>query len=80
MLMLTAIEHETFWTLLRDLSHWEFELFLMALFDGFIGVLIWPYIKKAIKHRQNCDCDTEEQKKLRELIRAEVMEQLTKKY
>lgn len=27
---------ETFWTLLRDAPHWEFELFLMALVDGLI--------------------------------------------
>ena len=25
---------ETFWTLLHDKGHWEFEIFLMLLFDG----------------------------------------------
>ena len=68
--------HETFWTLFRDMAHWEFELFLMALFDGLIGVLIWPYIKRMIQHRRNCDCDTDEQMKLRELIREEIAAQL----
>ncbi len=37
--------HETFWTLLHDPAHWAFELFLMALFDGVIGALVWPYVR-----------------------------------
>lgn len=42
-------EVETFWTLLHDTAHWEFEIFLMILFDGLIGYvgfkLLWPRIK-----------------------------------
>lgn len=41
---------ETFWTLLTDLPHWEFEVFLIILFDGIIGLLIWPTIKRLKKH------------------------------
>ncbi len=37
--------HETFWTLLHDPAHWAFELFLMVLFDGVIGALVWPYVR-----------------------------------
>lgn len=48
-------EHETFWTLLGDLAHWEFELFLMFLFDGVIGVLIWPRLKRWVSHHKSDD-------------------------
>ena len=49
-------EHvETFWTLLRDAAHWEFELFLMLLFDGVIGLLLWPFIRKHWKHHVRRD-------------------------
>lgn len=41
---------ETFGTLLKDPAHWEFELFLMLLFDGLIGAVVWPLIKNHI-HR-----------------------------
>ncbi len=41
---------ETFWTLLHNPAHWEFELFLMILFDGVIGWLCWPFIKKHWNH------------------------------
>ncbi len=41
---------ETFWTLLHDIAHWEFELFLMLLFDVIIGALLWPTIKKHWNH------------------------------
>jgi len=41
---------ETFWTLLRDRAHWEFELFLMALFDGLVGAALWPLIRKHWNH------------------------------
>lgn len=41
---------ETFTTLLRDPAHWQFELFLMLIFDVVIGALIWPAIKRHI-HR-----------------------------
>ena len=43
--------HETFWTLLRDKAHWEFEIFLMFLFDGVLGGL-WLFIAKFIARRR----------------------------
>jgi len=50
---------ETFWTLLHDAAHWEFELFLMAVFDGLIGAGIvgfcWPRVKKHWKHHLERD-------------------------
>ena len=42
--------HETFWTLLRDPAHWEFELFLMLLFDGLIFGLLWPFVRVHWRH------------------------------
>ena len=42
--------HETFWTLLHDAAHWEFELFLMLLFDGVIFGICWPFLRKHWKH------------------------------
>lgn len=41
---------ETFWTLLQDKAHWEFEIFLMILFDLVLGGLLWPLIKKHWNH------------------------------
>ena len=49
------MEQETFWTLLGDSAHWEFELFLVFLFDVLIGLLIWPWIKKFIIHHKSDD-------------------------
>lgn len=49
------MQQETFWTLLGNLPHWEFEIFLMIVFDGIIGVLIWPRIKKFTKHHKSDD-------------------------
>jgi hypothetical protein len=46
---------ETFWTLLHSLGHWEFELFLMVLFDGIIGALAWPFIKRHWEHHLKRD-------------------------
>lgn len=50
---------ETFWTLLHDSAHWEFEIFLMVIFDGVIGYLgfklFWPFIKKHWKHHVERD-------------------------
>ena len=42
--------HETFWTLLKDPAHWEFEGFLMLLFDVLLGMILWPFVKRHI-HR-----------------------------
>ena len=49
------MEQETFWTLLTDAAHWEFEIFLIALFDGLIGVIIWPRIQRFFKHHESYD-------------------------
>lgn len=49
------MDHETFWTLLKDPAHWEFELFLILLFDVIIGILIWPRLRKFIKHHKSDD-------------------------
>jgi hypothetical protein len=46
---------ETFWTLLHDAAHWEFELFLMLVFDGIIGAIAWPFIKKHWQHHVERD-------------------------
>ena len=47
--------HETFWSLLHDAAHWEFELFLMLLFDGVIFGVCWPFLRKHWKHHIACD-------------------------
>lgn len=46
---------ETFMSLLRDRAHWEFELFLMALFDGLIGAILWPFARKHWRHHLERD-------------------------
>ncbi len=63
-------EHETFLTLLTDLPHWEFEIFLIVIFDGIIGLLIWPRIVKFFKHHEEDDKKIEElESKLEKLAR-----------
>jgi hypothetical protein len=47
--------HETFWSLFQDAAHWEFELFLMLLFDGLIFGLAWPFIRKHWHHHLDHD-------------------------
>lgn len=42
--------HETFWELLRSPGHWAFELFLMLIFDGVIGLILWPIVKRHWEH------------------------------
>jgi len=49
------MEHETFWTLLKDPAHWMFEIFLIALFDGLLGLIIWPRLKKFMHHYKQDD-------------------------
>ena len=49
------MEHETFWTLLRDPAHWQFELFLIFIFDVVIGILIWPQLKRWFRHHHEDD-------------------------
>ena len=50
---------ETFWSLLHDRAHWEFELFVglieMLVFDGLIGLLLWPTIKRHWQHHIDRD-------------------------
>jgi hypothetical protein len=41
---------ETFWTLLHDKAHWEFELFLIAIFDGIVGAVLYPWVRKHWNH------------------------------
>ena len=47
--------HETFWTLLRDQAHWEFEIFLQIVLDGVLLGLCWPFIKKHWAHHVHRD-------------------------
>lgn len=49
------MEHETFFTLLLNAAHWEFELFLMFIFDVLIGLIIWPYLRGFMKHHRGDD-------------------------
>lgn len=55
------IAPETFWTLLHDSAHWEFELFVgfveILLFDGIVGLLLWPTINKHWKHHLDRDAE-----------------------
>ncbi len=44
---------ETFFDLLKDPAHWEFEIFLMIVFDVIIGFVIWPFIQKALVHHKS---------------------------
>jgi hypothetical protein len=48
-------ETETFWTLLHDPAHWLFEIFLMILFDGVIGCILWPFASSHWKHHVSRD-------------------------
>jgi hypothetical protein len=57
------MEKETFWTLLHDLPHWEFELFLIFIFDVLIGFLIWPRITGWFKHHKEDDLKLKELEK-----------------
>lgn len=47
--------NETFKSLFMNAAHWEFEIFLMLLFDGAVGMLIWPFIKKHWEHHVERD-------------------------
>ena len=44
---------ETFFDLVKDPAHWEFEIFLMIIFDVVIGLFIWPFIRKALVHHKS---------------------------
>jgi hypothetical protein len=49
------MEQETFWSLLHNAAHWEFEIFLMVIFDLIIGGLAWPFVKKHLLHHLERD-------------------------
>ena len=42
--------NESFWTLLRSAAHWEFEIFLMIVFDGLILGALYPFLRKHYEH------------------------------
>ena len=44
---------ESFFDLVKDPAHWEFELLLIVIFDVVIGLLIWPFIQKALVHHKS---------------------------
>lgn len=52
------MEHETFFTLLTDAAHWQFEVFLILLVDGLLAGIIWPWLKRKIcpNHPVTCGC------------------------
>jgi len=49
------LEQETFVSLLTNAAHWEFELFLMCIFDIFLGMLVFPSFKKWVLHHKTDD-------------------------
>jgi hypothetical protein len=48
-------EPETFLTLLKDPNHWLFELLLIFIFDGVIGLILWPLLKSKALHHESDD-------------------------
>ena len=44
---------ESFFDLLKDPAHWEFEIFLIIIFDVIIGLVIWPFVQKALSHHKS---------------------------
>lgn len=54
---------ETYMELMKDPSHWAFEITLIIIFDVIIGMIAWPLIKRAVllhdkkHHNKNCDHD-----------------------
>jgi hypothetical protein len=40
---------ETFIELVKDPAHWEFEIMLMVIFDGLIGMAAIPLFKRWLK-------------------------------
>ena len=49
------MEQETFWTLLHNAAHWQFELFLQFVFDIVLGIIIWPWFKSSVLHHESDD-------------------------
>lgn len=44
---------QEFLHLVKDPAHWYFELMLIIIFDVIIGLLIWPFIQKALIHHKS---------------------------
>jgi membrane protein implicated in regulation of membrane protease activity len=44
---------ETFIDLLKDPAHWEFEIFLIIIFDVIVGLVVWPFVQKALTHHKS---------------------------
>jgi len=44
---------ETFFDLVKDPAHWEFEILLIIIFDVIIGLVIWPFVQKALVHHKS---------------------------
>jgi hypothetical protein len=49
------MEHETLWQLLCDPAHWELEIIIQIVFDGLIGLIVWPRLCKAVLHHRSDD-------------------------
>jgi len=49
------MEHETFWSLLHDWPHWEFETFLTFVYDVLVGMILWPLVRKFLMHHRSDD-------------------------
>lgn len=69
------MEHqETLWTLLTDPNHWALELIIMAIFDGLIGLCLWPWVKRSLLHHKSDDQKIDDlEKKVRRLYRRPIM-------
>ena len=57
---------ESFFSLLKDPAHWEFEIFLIIIFDVIIGLVIWPFVRRALVHHKS---DHERLEELEEEVR-----------
>lgn len=65
------MEHETFFTLLKDKAHWQFELFIIFIFDIVIGLILWPiivyFVWPKIKHVCGCQVNKSDSEKIKAL-------------
>ena len=53
-------DHETFWTLVRDAAHWQFELFVSFVWMLGEGLILWPIVRrvsKILRHHKVDDAD-----------------------
>lgn len=44
---------ESFLDLLKDPAHWEFEIFLILIFDVLLGAVIWPFVRGGLRHHKS---------------------------